>query len=207
MLRPAFQDLLATVRMHAGGLPPAAQTRLAAAVMGAFLGTPLDFSLVPPVTAGSYTLQPERMADTLAELRPMHQAHWEETEEYRHGLVFAPDYETGLAAEASGEYLLLTARTKTGELAGNYTFWLTKSRHTGTLVASEDAMYIAPRHRRGRLFKRFADYGEQAVAAFGAMELRLSTKTTNDVGQMLPRMGYRHVANQYVKLLGGAYVR
>lgn len=180
---------------------------MAAEIFSVFLGAPLDFSRIQPTSAGSYNLQPERLVNILADIRPMHRAHWEETEAYRHGLVFAPDYEAALAAEASGEYLLLTARTSTGELAGNYTFWLTKSRHTGTLVASEDTMYIAPQHRRGRLFKRFADYGERAVAAFGARELRLSTKTTNDVGQMLPRMGYRHVANQYVKLLGGADVR
>lgn len=189
-----------------------AVAQLAGKFMDMCLGRPLPLYKLPPHKVGSYSLQAERLSLVLNELAPMHRAHWEETEAYRHGLPFSPDYEWALQAEAAGEYMLLTARTNTDKsraLVGNYGLLLTKSRHTQTLVAQEDTMFIAPAHRRGRLFHRFSEYGELAALTFGARELRLTTKTTNQVGQMLPRMGYKHVANQYVKVLdeGASNVR
>lgn len=205
MGQPAYSEVCELIAPLVGReVSREAAAELAAKFMDMVLGKPLNLTKLPPHPVGSYRLQPERMARVLPELEPMHRAHWEETEAYRHGLKFNPDYEWALRAEAAGEYLLLTARMHTDKsqaLVGNYGLLLTKSRHTQTLVAQEDTMFIAPAHRRGRLFHRFSEYGELAALTFGASELRLTTKTTNQVGHMLPRMGYTHVANQYVKVL------
>lgn len=193
-------------------LTPAVAARIAKAFMELVLGDPLQLDLLAPVRAGSYLLQPERMAYVLPELAPLHEAHWHETEAYRHGLPFSPDYDWALQQEAAGQYLLLTARHD-GALVGNYALVLQQSRHTQTGVAtphrlaSEDTMFIVPEHRVGRLFLRLTQYGERAARTFGAQELRLSTKTTNAVGPMVERMGYEHVANQYVKFLRSSDVQ
>lgn len=200
MSGPVFSEVCAILEREVGQ-PLSAQ--LAAKIAGRFmdllLGTPLDLNALPAVTSGSYTFQPERLASTVQEVFPLHEAHWYETEAYRHGLPFNPDYEWAMTQEARGEYLLLTMRHN-GELVGNYGLAFNRSHHTQTIVAQEDTMFIAHEHRRGRNFLRFTQYGEEAAKTYCARELRLTTKLSNKVGDMLPRMGYEHVANQFTKV-------
>lgn len=197
-----FRDVLAMVDPLVGQvLTPERAQSLVRGMMDMLVGVPIQMGELETWRVGSYTLAPERVADCLGELRDLHAAHWAETEEYRHGLELNPDYEWALHAEACGEYLLLTARSEQGTLVGNYALAFSRSRHTQTIVAQEDTMFIAPAHRRGRLFIRFAQYGEYAANLLGARELRLTAKLKNNVSSMLPRMGYAHVANQFVKFL------
>ena len=201
MSTPLFSDVCAVLDQEVGNeLTPQLAAKIAARFMDMVLGRPLDLSQLAPLRSGSYTFQAERVSAAIAELEPLHRAHWHETEDYRRGLKFNPDYEWGLTAEASGEYLLLTMRHE-GELVGNFGLTFSTSHHTQTKLAQEDTLFIAPAHRVGRAFLRFIEFGETAAKVFGARELRLTTKLTNKVGEMLPRLGYRHYANQFCKFL------
>jgi hypothetical protein len=201
MREALFPAILTTLDDYVGReLSPNAAAALAAALMDLVLGRPIDLADLPTARCGSFTLQPEPLIKVLPELAELHRAHWQETEGYRHGLELRPDYDWCLEQEASGKYLVLTAR-QGDALAANYCLYLTQSHHTQTMVASEDTMFIAPAFRGGRLFSRFAKYGEDVVRHLGAKELRLSAKLSNQVSQMLPRMGYVHVANQFTKQL------
>ncbi len=201
-MRPAlFPAICQLVDERVGEeLTPASGSKLVSSVMDLILGNALDISGLPTKRVGNYTLQPERFISVLGELMPLHQEHWQETEAYRHGLMLNPDYEYVAECEARGEYVLLTIRRE-GALVGNYGLFFSRSHHTRTLIASEDTMYIQPDHRVGRLFLSFSRYGEDVSRALGAKELRLTAKLENKVSEMLPRMGYRHVANQFVKML------
>lgn len=201
MRPPLFSAVCHLVDERVGAeLTPAAGSELVAQLMELILGDPLNIRELPIKRVGNYTLQPERFITVLSELMPLHQEHWGETEAYRHGLQLNPDYEYVAECEARGEYILLTARRE-GALVGNYGLFLTRSHHTRTLIASEDTMFLQPDHRVGRLFLSFSRYGEDIARLLGASELRLTAKLENKVSEMLPRMGYRHVANQFVKIL------
>lgn len=207
MSGPLLSEVCAILDAHVGReLTPERAVEIAGEFLDLTLGHPLDLSAIPAVQVGSYTMAAERLADVLPEVSALYEAHWNETEDYRHGLPFNPDYEWALQSEAAGKYLLLTLRHE-GKLVGNYGLVFSRSHHTQTLLAHEDTMFIAPEHRRGRNFLRFAQFGEAAARCYGAVELRLNTKLTNKVGDMLPRMGYTHVANQYVKLFRDDHVR
>src|SRR5574338_1268650 len=86
---------------------------------------------IQPEEHEGFVFSVERMADIKEEMKPLHLAHWEETEAHRHGLPFSPDYETFIQYEGSGRYILFTAR-KDGKLVGNCAMYLDRSTHTKT---------------------------------------------------------------------------
>ena len=205
----AFFPALCTILERQVGevLTPERASYLGRQVMDMLLADPLDIKTLEPQVVGSYTLQPERIAQVWRELEPMHTAHYQETEDYRRGIPFAPDYPRAMHEEAEGRYLLLTAR-HAGELVANYGLCFGVSRHTQTGVAEvgptahEDAVFIAPEHRNsGRLFKRLVEYAEHAARHFGASELVLTAKVGTPVAGFLPRLGYTRTAEQFVKIL------
>ena len=188
-------------------LTPQRGAALARQIMDMLLSDPLDLNSLDRWTVGSYTLQPERLAQVWQELEPMHTAHYQETEDYRRGIPFAPDYPRAIHEEAEGRYVLLTAR-RDGELVANYGLCFGVSRHTQTGVVEvgpgvhEDSVFIAPAHRNsGRLFWRLVEYAEYVSRHFGARELVLTAKVGTPVAGFLPRLGYAKTAEQFVKIL------
>jgi hypothetical protein len=149
---------------------------------------------------GSLTFQAERFALILPELHPLHEAHWLETEKHRHGLRLNPDYEALLADERAGRMLQFTARCD-GELVGNLRVYLGESRHTRTLFAIEDTLYLLPHVRRGRNAVRFIRYGEDCLRAIGVREIRCTAKTVNGTARLFEKCGYTPVATELVKFL------
>lgn len=202
MSGPVFGEVCAILDPLVGReLTPKLAAQIAGQFMELTLGQPIDTDSIPSETAGNYTLQAELMARCLPELQELHVEHWKETEHYRHALPFQPDYDWMLTQEARGKYLLLTMR-RDGAMVGNFGLVFNRSHHTQTLIAQEDTVFILPEHRKGRNFIRLAQYGEKVAGEIiGAAEMRITTKQTNQVGGMLPRMGYKLVANQYTKLL------
>lgn len=135
-------------------------------------------------------------------LRTVHEEHWQETEHYRHGIPYNPDYERVIDLDQQGRVLIaVVEHTETGSLVGNYGFYLSRSAHTQTLIATEDTLFISKPHRRGRLAIELMRYAEHALASIGVRELQVSVKLTNDVGPMVERMGFSPTGKQYVKIL------
>lgn len=145
----------------------------------------------------------ESIESVIEEIKPLHLAHWQETEKYRAGLPFNPDYQAFIAAEQAGRYVLFTVRDAGGRLVGNCALYLNWSTHTGTLVAKEDTLFLLPDARKGGVAKEFVEYIENALSDAGVREVRLTVKTVNKVGMLMQRWGYAHVANELVKVLGG----
>jgi GNAT superfamily N-acetyltransferase len=142
----------------------------------------------------------ERIEDIAAEIKPLHRAHWNETESHRHGLELNPDYETFTGYERSGKYLLFTLR-KDGRLLGNCAVYLDRSTHTRTLIATEDTLYLLPEARRGGVARRFVAYVENALRELGVREIHITVKMVNKAGRFLQMLGYRHVENGLMKIL------
>lgn len=147
----------------------------------------------------SYSIQIERIEDIRDEIEPIHRAHWEETEMYRHGVGFAPDYRRLMDYERRGSYYLFTLRHE-GKLVGNIGIYLNRSMHTQKKVASEDTFFILPEHRGGGTAKKFHDYVERQLQQAGVTEMRITVKNTNRVGKLMQRWGYEPVATEMVKV-------
>lgn len=155
---------------------------------------------INPEQYKEFTFAIELIDDIAEEIKPLHLAHWNETEAHRHGLPFNPDYETFFRYERAGRYVLFTLR-KGEELRGNCAMYLDKSAHTQTLIATEDTLYLLPEARRGRTAIKFVAYVENALQEIGAREISITVKTVNTAGKFFRALGYKHVEDGLVKIL------
>jgi hypothetical protein len=142
----------------------------------------------------------ERMEDILGEMIPLHQLHWKETEEHRHGLELNPDYEKFIRHERAGRALVFTLR-QDGRLLGNFSLYLARSMHTQTLMATEDTLFLLPEARKGRTAARFIGYAECCLKQLGAREINVSVKLVNKALRYFQIIGYQHVSNGLTKVL------
>lgn len=142
----------------------------------------------------------EYIEDIKDEIKPLHLAHWKETEKHRHDLPFRPDYETFIRYERAGRYVLFTLRID-GRLLGNCAMYLDLSAHTQTLIATEDTLYLLPEARKGRRAMRFVCYIEECLKQLGVKEVSVTVKTVNKAERFFRMNGYRHVENGLTKIL------
>jgi len=160
---------------------------------------PID-NILPSEHEG-YVFAVERFEDILEELAPMHALHYSETETFWAGIEFNPDYRDYIECERAGGSLQFTIR-KDGVLVGQCLMKVFKSRHTQTLAASEDALFIHPDHRRGLAFFRyFIRWIEDALACLGVRQVTLTSKTANSADKLMMRCGYKPTATQLGKIL------
>jgi GNAT superfamily N-acetyltransferase len=159
--------------------------------------------LQPAEIFRDYKIHHVYMGEWLPLLRDMHEQHWKETEAYRHGLPFNPNYDGAMSYERLGQYLQFIVVHQSGAVVGNGACYLQPCYHTGQLVATEDTFFIVLEHRKGLLAVKLLQHVERVVERLGAKEIRMSVKTVNRVSVLLERTGYGHVANQYSKMLGG----
>lgn len=145
----------------------------------------------------------ERVQDLEAVFGPLqllHRAHWDETEEYRKA-AFCPQYETFKKYWVWKMVRIWVARHGE-EIVGHLTVYLHTSMHTGEVLATEDALYVLPEHRKGvgtALVRQcIADLREEGVA-----EIWATTKPETRVGLILRRLGFSHVADKYLIRLKG----
>lgn len=142
----------------------------------------------------------ELMEDIEDEMKPLHLAHWNETEGHRHSVAMNIDYRTFIRYERAGRYVLFTLRIG-GKLMGNCAMYLDLSAHTQTLIATEDTFYFLPEARGGTRAKRFIRYCENALRQIGVREVCVTVKTVNKAGRFFQMNGYRHVENGLTKIL------
>lgn len=165
-----------------------------------------EIDSIDPEWRDGCTFAVENIEDIVEEMKPLHFAHWKETEEHRHGLPFSPDYETFIRYERAGRYVLFTLRI--GEkLVGNCAMYLDRSTHTQTLIATEDTLYLLPEARQGRTAMYFVSYCEKALQQLGAREICVSVKVVNRAGRFFRMLGYKHVENGLTKILEDDNVR
>jgi hypothetical protein len=163
--------------------------------------TPFDLTGIAPKEYRGYVFFLERYQDVLHELKPLHAAHWQETEKYRHAIPLNPNYEKFIDEEKSGNLLLFTIR-KDGELVGQSTMKLHRSMHSQTLVANEDSLFLRKDHRGGVMMLFFLKYMDEVLTQAQVREVRVSSKLENSADKLLMRAGFKPFATQLVKMLG-----
>lgn len=156
---------------------------------------------IEPAQSGEFTFARERMEDIVEEMRPLHRAHWDETEASRHALQLNPDYDAFIRYERAGRYILFTLRDGSGRLVGNCAMYLDTSTHTQTLLATEDTLYLLPEARKGRTAMRFVGFIERALRQVGAKEIHITVKSVNKAEKFFRFLGYVHAENGFLKIL------
>lgn len=159
-----------------------------------------DIEQIAPVEHEGFVFAVERLEHILEEMKPLHKAHWRETEAHRHGIAFNPDYETFFRYERAGRAIVFTIR-RGGKLLGNFSLYLDRSMHTQTLLATEDTLFLMPEARKGRVAMRFIEYAERGLKQLGVKEISVSVKIVNKAGRFFQMIGYRHVENGLIKVL------
>lgn len=162
---------------------------------------------IAPQQSGEFTFARERMQDIVDEMRPLHEAHWNETESHRHALPLNPDYEAFIRYEQAGRYILFTLRDAEQRLVGNCAMYLDTSTHTQTLLATEDTLYLLPEARKGRTAMHFVGFIERSLQQVGAKEIHITVKSVNKAEKFFRFLGYVHAENGFLKILEENYVR
>ena len=151
------------------------------------------------------TFQEEMVGNCLEELKVLHWMHWQETEGYRHGLKFNPDYERLIAFNSTGYFRLYTIRDGIA-MIGDIGMYISQSMHTQTRIATEDTLFIHPDYRKGFIASRFVRYVEDCLVADDVREINITVKRTNRANVLMQRLGYAHVADHYTKFVGEDHV-
>lgn len=162
-----------------------------------------NIDAIEPRVHGEFVFAVEKMEDIIEEMKPMHQAHWEETESHRHNLELKPDYDYFIASERAGRYILFTMRTE-GKLVGNCAMYINESKHSDTLMSNEDTLYLYPEARKGRIAFKFVKYVEDSLQLLGVNEINISVKLVNKAARFFKMQGYREVEIGLTKILEDA---
>jgi len=151
-------------------------------------------------TQGEFVFAIERMEVIIDEMKPMHQAHWDETESHRHNLELKADYKYFIASEKAGRYVLFTMR-RDGKLVGNCAMYINVSKHSQTLESNEDTLYLYPEARQGRIAFKFVKYVENSLQSLGVNQINISVKLVNKASRFFRIQGYKEVEIGLTKML------
>jgi GNAT superfamily N-acetyltransferase len=147
--------------------------------------------------------QVESFAACVDELKPIHQQHWLETEEDRHDVGLAIDYDYYCKIEAMGLLFMATARDA-GRIVGDYLFFIQQGRHScNSREALLDSMFLLPDYRKGTIALRMLRFCETELARMGVNRITLACKTAHDVSVLFRRCGYVHTEVVYSKIVKG----
>lgn len=148
-----------------------------------------------------YIIQCELFRDILDELAPLHVAHYAETEAYRAGIPLKGDNQNIMERERAGGLIQVTARAPDGRLAGHIRGYLTTSAHTCTLIAVEDALFLAKEHRGGFMAAKMVRFYESCMWQLGAQEIYLDVKLINRADSLARYLKYTPIATRFVKVI------
>lgn len=148
-----------------------------------------------------YTIGVEKIYDTVAELQPMIQRHWDELQPAPGGLLI--DWSTMIGMEHAGRAVLVTARD--GGLVGYFIGTVGEPLfQSNKQVFSEVGFFVEPWARKVRLGSAIMGYVESLAGYLGfdrleIFGLRLPDGRSPDA--LYRRAGYSPVAVQYQKEL------
>lgn len=153
----------------------------------------------------NYEIGQVSIADNVEKIRPLHVAHYQETEtKYKHHTVNV-NYDHMIACEARGTMFLFGARTvDTQELIAYLFMYLNPSAHDDSMVATADAFFILPEHRSTGVARRLLQFTEASLKDLGANYMFLTDKSPlggPHLKMFFESEGYAQTAIAYSKVL------
>jgi hypothetical protein len=148
--------------------------------------------------------------DTLLEdgLERLATADFLEVEVDQAAVPLEVDWDHYRQIERVGTYRIISARLGL-RLVGYNSFFINRhSRHRGQTFAMNDVLYLTPDQRRGGAGVRFLRESDRMLKEAGAIKCQYGIKehvrlgaSRGTVGDLLARMGYRHIETVYAKVL------
>jgi len=164
----------------------------------------MEYNGFLPEQDGMLTIGVEKLGTIHEEIRPIHAAHYAETETLYLDTPFDPDYARYAQQEDTGNFVLVTARWGV-ELVGYLQYYVFRDLHTqGAYMAREDAMYILAKARGRKIAPRMLAYAENVMAALGCSFIGMTSKGPiggPEIGPFLESKGYTPVAMFFSKKL------
>ena len=161
---------------------------------------------VPPVIQGNFAMGLEHFSDMLDDVRPLHEAHYNETEVEYLDEAFDPDYPAYIDMEQDGRFVCFTVRLG-WKMVAYVQYYIFRDLHSKTtLHAREDAIYVTPLARGQKIAPTLLAYAEDALKTLGCSYVGMTSKApigAPDSGPFLEKAGYRPIAVYYVKKLEG----
>lgn len=157
-----------------------------------------------PYFNGSAAIGIEHFTDMVDEIRPLHEAHFGETEVLYLDEPFEPNYERYMTLEKSGDFVCFTVRVG-GQMVAYIQYYLYDDLHARQAKnAREDAFYVHPSCRGNGVGAQLLEYAEIALRRLGCQYVGMTTKAPLggvDIGPFLERRNYRPCAVYYQKNL------
>jgi len=151
---------------------------------------------MPRAAINDFEIIETTVSDKVAELFPLLQSHRDELATAKHLMEVAPNVEAYRALEQCGALLALVAylgAADAGEpaIAGYSINFIGPHLHySGLRYAHNDALFVAPEHRGGRLGHTLMRETERRAKEKGAAMMMWHAKPHTALEVMLPRMGY-----------------
>lgn len=157
----------------------------------------IDPAQFAPLHHQGYVIAVESFRAIVEELKPLHVAHWAETETYRHCEPLNPNYEQAGERERAGRALQFTVR-KDGELVGHLQMYLVESEHTQTALSQENTLFIRKDHRGGFLVMKLIRYVvDVLVRVRGEHLIEVDSKLANRADVLMRRAGFEPFALRF----------
>lgn len=130
------------------------------------------------------------VSDKVSELFPLLQAHRDELATAKHLMEVAPNLEAYRALEQCGALLALVVY-RGEEIVGYSINFVGPHMHYSNLrYVHNDALFVKPGHRSGRLGLRLMQETELRAREQGAAMIMWHAKPNTALEKILPRMGY-----------------
>ncbi len=159
-----------------------------------------------PVLYNGYVFGMEKVRNMAPEVLKLWESHWQETEVLYLDSPLIPDIDMLIQYEKSNSFVVFTVRVQdTTEMVGELMYFLGPNSHIkGTVIANEDAFYLRPDHRSGRIAIKLLKYAEEMLSVMGVNYVGMSDKSPaggKNLGPLMRRCGYKQVAIHYAKQL------
>jgi len=129
--------------------------------------------------------QKERIADCTVDATMLGAMHWREVMSgpFRLNMVGYINH------EQRGKFAYYTARTDTGEIAGQAGFCIWRSNNSSRVQAVDDFYYVVPAHRNGFTAVRLLRCAINDLKVGGVDDIMLGHMVSRDLGPLLQRLG------------------
>ena len=145
--------------------------------------------------------QTERWADLAKEIEPLLWRNWRDTALDHEASPLDPDYARYENLDKIGKLHITTAR-EAGELVGYFILVVNEHPHyQTTLFGFMDVFFMDHKFRNGPAGIRLFLEMEKALKDRGVREVIANTKIHRDVSNIFERLGWRHTAATYTKLI------
>ena len=150
------------------------------------------------------TIQSEKWAECIEEMRTIFPAHWRELARYKQEIAMDVDADRYAALDQAGALVLITARVD-GKLIGYFLGFCMPHCHykSSGLWGMTDMYFILPEYRNGAGVRLFVGF-ERELRRRGCVQAVTSCKLHEDHTDFLQKLGWTWTDKTFQKHLGGA---